>query len=136
MNDYNNQLDYEINSELMKICKCILPYLERDTQRNVAIGLKILELINTVKFFEDINNSLSVQKDEDWQKALLLDVSKNLNPDKAYMIEALLKANEINTILNTEAPPNQNSDDFIKTISPMLDDKQQQILSLFTTLLN
>ncbi|ONI43748.1 hypothetical protein AN641_09175 [Candidatus Epulonipiscioides gigas] len=186
----NNSLDQAINSELIRVSKCILPYLEKDLQKQVAISIKIMELINTIKFYNE-EEIFSIPKEGDWQKDLLMEISKNLNPDKAYIIEALLKADELRSLLNTQASTAQYSDeivsnyyntysdknpqptytsyqepdiqpiytnyqdstpqetynsipkqnaqttpsDIIKSLSPLLDEKQQQILSAFTTFL-
>lgn len=200
-----NPLDQEVNTELMRVCKCIIPYLDRGTQKNVAIGLKFLELVNTINTYSNTMNlsrSLSLERQGNWENELLHNVKSNLSPEKAYLIDALMKLQEFRSIVavketdspkpsapvesfvdeplpsepikstatkSTHAPrrrkPTQkntfkpdvntlfepeiertqpassaqnaiNPAQLFQALSPMLDDKQKQMLTMFSTLLN
>lgn len=101
----SNPLDQEVNTELMRVCKCVIPYLDRGVQKNVAIGLKFLELVNTINAYGDplnSNNSISLTRQGHWQEDLLRSVRSNLSPDKAYLIDAVIKLQEFKSILNTK----------------------------------
>ncbi|OON95330.1 MAG: hypothetical protein ATN36_08645 [Epulopiscium sp. Nele67-Bin005] len=95
-----NSLDVAVNTEFMRVCKCILPYLEKDVQRNVAISLKILELRNTINFYndDDIESEISADKSEAWQKNLLSEIGQNISSDKSHIIDAVLAAGELKSM--------------------------------------
>ncbi|OON90478.1 MAG: hypothetical protein ATN32_03830 [Candidatus Epulonipiscium fishelsonii] len=97
-----NDLDRCVNSEFMRVCKCVVPYLEPPVQKNVAIGLKVLELINTVNFYKGLDGNLTTYREENWETTLLLEIKKNLEPEKVYLIDALIKITELNNILSTK----------------------------------
>lgn len=186
----NNTLDMAVNSDFMRVCKCALPYLDRDIQKNVAISLKILELMHTINLYNGSNafSDIPLEKEGNWQRELLRSITQNISPEKSYLLDAILKASEIKSILDTGAshgcgypsgstcsscsnyptpqppfydeanscsspydfsPPPSNSysdspsassspspEDIIKSFAPMLDEKQSQLLSLFTSLIN
>ena len=46
-----NRLDDQVNTEFMRVCKCVLPYLDRGMQKNLAISLKALELISVMQLY-------------------------------------------------------------------------------------
>lgn len=101
----NNPLDQEVNTELMRVCKCVIPYLDRSVQKNVAIGLKFLELVNTINAYADplnLSSSLSLSRQGHWEEDLLRSVKANLSPEKAYLIDAVIKLQEFKSILNTK----------------------------------
>lgn len=202
-----NPLDQEVNTELMRVCKCVIPYLDHGTQKNVAIGLKFLELVNTINTYSNTMNlsrSLTLERQGNWESELLRNVKSNLSPEKAYIIDALIKLQEFRSILNikeamasstasspppvfTDAPqpspsknasstnrqrkphqkkvfkpdskPSFNSEksfepeldaepteptnyttpnpaQLLQALSPMLDDKQRQMLTMFSALMN
>ena len=101
----DNPLDEIVNTELMRVCKCVVPYLDRNVQKNVAIGLKFLELINTINTYADdatLDDTLSRSRDGNWQTDLLHSVRENLTPEKAYIVDAIVKLQEVKSILNNK----------------------------------
>ena len=106
MPDYrDNPLDHEVNTELMRVCKCVIPYLDPGLQKNVAVGIKFLELINTMNAFSDLgsfNTNQSLTRQGHWDQDLLRSIRSNLSPDKAYMIDALIKLQEFKSIIHTK----------------------------------
>lgn len=100
----NNHLDDTVNSEFMRVCKCMIPYLDRDIQKNAAVGLKFLELINTINAYSNdtMISDLSLTRQGNWEHNLLSDVRSNLSPEKAYIIDALMKLKEFRSILETK----------------------------------
>lgn len=177
-----NQLDDQVNSELMRVCKCVLPYLDRGMQKNLAVSLKVLELISAVQLYnsEPAVSEVPLMRGENWENKLLSDVRHNLDPDKAYIVDALMKLGEFRNIMsrmqsNESASPinfdtapapdatqpeftmpdfttpdfnqresNQNEStntpksnspspaDMINAFSPLLDDKQKQMINLLS----
>lgn len=107
----DNQLDQQVNTELMRVCKCVIPYLDRNVQKNVAIGVKFLELINTINTFSNDTSlsSLSLTRQGNWEEDLLDNVKANLSPEKAYLIDAVWKLKEFRSILQTKDPHEPDS---------------------------
>ncbi|OON95652.1 MAG: hypothetical protein ATN31_10670 [Candidatus Epulonipiscioides saccharophilum] len=191
MNDFNNQLDQAINSERIRLFKCILPYLDKDLQKQVAIFLKFFELVNTIKFYNN-DEYLAIPKEGDWKKALLIEMSQNVDPDKSQFLDMILKITELLSALSSQNsqdlemdeinysypnmneinsqhsnmnyaknlqnsnnfypnslhskevtqnipyPSNQSTDsnDIIKNVAPLLDEKQLQMLQSLATILS
>lgn len=100
----NNPLDDKVNSEFMRVCKCMIPYLDRDVQKNIAVGLKFLELVNTINAYNDESavNELSLTRQNNWEEDLLHNVRSNLSPEKAYIIDAVMKLKEVRSIISTK----------------------------------
>lgn len=97
-----NQLDDQVNSELMRVCKCVLPYLDRGMQKNLAVSLKVLELISAIQLYssETAVSEVPLMRGENWENKLLSDVRHNLDSDKAYIVDALMKLGEFRNIMN------------------------------------
>lgn len=104
-----NQLDTHVNTEWMRVCKCVLPYLDRQTQRNVAISLKFMELMSVMQLYSDNNNTtldpISLTRSDHWENDLLHSVRSNLSPDKAFIVDALMKLGEVKNILAEHNQP-------------------------------
>ncbi len=110
MNDFNNQLDQAINSERIRLFKCILPYLDKDLQKQVAISLKFFELVNTIKFYNN-DEYLAIPKEGDWKKALLIEMSQNVDPDKSQFLDMILKITELLSVLSAQDSQDIEMDD-------------------------
>lgn len=96
-----NNLDRAVNNEFLIVSKSLLPYLNIDKQRSVAIFIKVMELIYTVNLFSNETSvrSMSRSQETGWEKDFLKDVRNNLSPDKAYFIDAILKLTEVRDLL-------------------------------------
>lgn len=166
-----NPLDDQVNTEFMRVCKCVLPYLDRGMQKNLAISLKALELISVMQLYnsESPVTEVPLMRSENWENKLLSDVRNNLDSDKTYIIDAMMKLGEFRKIMahaqsataeaepiNFDMPDSESSSDPIKTdpirtepntasksnspnpadminaFSPLLDDKQKQMLNLLS----
>lgn len=103
----SNLLDEQVNTELMRVCKCVLPYLDTPIQKNLAVSIKLFELIGVMQLYSDESNygGMRLARSDDWEKDLLHSIRSNLSPEKAYMIDAFLKFNEFRSIL--KGPSNQ-----------------------------
>lgn len=94
-------LDRAVNNDMLVITKSLLPYLNIDRQKPVAIFIKAMELFYTINLF---SNEVSVRSmcrsgETDWEKSFLNDVKANLGNDKAYFIDAILKLTEAKDLL-------------------------------------
>lgn len=180
-----NQLDDQVNTELMRVCKCVLPYLDRGIQKNLAVSLKVLELFSVFQLYnsETAVSEIPLMRGENWENKLLSDVRNNLDSDKTYIVDALMKLGEVRNIMshlqpqedatpvnfNTEpssdpspfdpspfgfnpfttataqAPHSEETSqprtntpspaDMLNAFSPLLDDKQKQMINLLSAFL-
>lgn len=102
-------LDRAINNDILVVSKSLLPYLNIDKQKPIAIFIKAMELIYTVNLFsnESTVRSMSRSQDEGWEKSFLNDVKSNLGDEKAFFVDAILKLAEARDLLSKqEAPSN------------------------------
>lgn len=90
MSEFTNQLDQAINNEFLIVCKCILPYFDKNLQKQFAIAIKVIELINTIKFYNE-DEFFSTPKEGDWQQNLLIELSNHLSPEKAQIADMIFK---------------------------------------------
>ncbi|MBE6023856.1 MAG: hypothetical protein E7231_11610 [Cellulosilyticum sp.] len=102
--------DRAINNDVLIVSKSLLPYLNIDRQKPMAIFIKAMELMYTVNLFsnEASVRSMSRTQETGWEKSFLNDVKSNLGDDKAYFIDAILKlseARDLLTHLDTPKPP-------------------------------
>lgn len=100
-------LDRAINNDILVVSKSLLPYLNIDRQKPVAVFIKVMELIYTINLFsnESTVRSLSRSQDAGWEKSFLNDVKANLGADKAYFVDAILKLAEARDLLSKSEPP-------------------------------
>ncbi|MDA3730103.1 hypothetical protein PBV87_01060 [Niameybacter massiliensis] len=118
-----NQLDDQVNTEFMRVCKSVLPYLDRGMQKNLAISLKLLEFISVVQLYNSdtipVEPEPSMMRGENWENRLLTDIRNSLDSDKTYIIDALMKLSEVKNIMSRS---NQQADtstaDIVSSIDP------------------
>ena len=108
-------LDRAVNNDMLIVTKSLLPYLNIDRQKPVAIFIKAMELFYTISLF---SNEASVRSmcrngESDWEKSFLNDVKANLGNDKAYFIDAILKLTEAKDLLaRSETPSNNDNPEY------------------------
>lgn len=107
-----NNLDRAINNEFLIVSKSLLPYLNLDRQKSVALFIKVMELIYTLNLFSNETSvrSLSRSQETGWEKDFLTDVRNNLSSDKAYFIDVILKLTEAKELLSRQAEPDSPSE--------------------------
>jgi hypothetical protein len=158
-----HRIDKEINNDTLVVCKCLVPYLDRDMQRNMAILIKAFELLYTIKLFssDEFIKSISVERKNGWHTHLLHDVKKNIDPNRAYLIDMVLKFTEFQKIMTTKQALNVNDklphqsapdvslpptlardkneespSDIMSEFSSVLEPNQLQLLKMLSTFLN
>ena len=105
-------LDRAVNNDMLIVTKSLLPYLNIDRQKPVAIFIKAMELFYTISLFSNESSVRSMCRngESDWEKSFLNDVKANLGNDKAYFIDAILKLTEAKDLLaRTETPPDNDT---------------------------
>ena len=60
--DYVTPFDRLTSSESLRIMKLIIPYVEPESQRFLALYIRFLELQNTAAFFQHFNNGIQSQE--------------------------------------------------------------------------
>lgn len=107
-----NNLDRAINNEFLIVSKSLLPYLNVDRQKSVALFIKAMELVYTVNLFSNETSvrSMSRSQETGWEKDFLKDVRNNLPSDKAYFVDVILKLTEARTLLNRQTDSNASSE--------------------------
>lgn len=107
-----NNLDRAVNNDFLVVTKSLLPYLNVDRQKPVAIFIKVLELLYTVNLFsnETSVHSLSRGQEAGWENDFLRDVKDNLSEDKAYFIDVLMKLTEAKNLLSHPEAYSENKD--------------------------
>ena len=107
-----NNLDRSINNEFLIVSKSLLPYLNVDRQKSVALFIKTMELVYTLNLFSNETSvrSMSRSQESGWEKDFLTDVRNNLPSDKAYFVDVILKLTEARTLLNRQTDSNAPSE--------------------------
>lgn len=105
-----NNLDRSVNNDFLIVGKSLLPYLNVDRQKPVAIFIKVMELLYTVNLFSNEASVRSMTRSQEtgWEKDFLNDVKSNLSEDKAYFIDAILKLTEAHNLLRKQSTPSEN----------------------------
>lgn len=106
-----NNFDRAINNEFLIVSKSLLPYLNVDRQKSVALFIKVMELVYTLNLFSNETSvrSMSRSQETGWEKDFLTDVRNNLPSDKAYFVDAILKLTEARTLLTKQTEPDTAS---------------------------
>lgn len=99
-------LDRAINNDILIVSKSLLPYLNIDRQKPMAVFIKVMELIYTINLFsnEASVRSMSRTQETGWEKSFLNDVRSNLGDDKTYFVDAILKLAEARDLLSNPEP--------------------------------
>ncbi len=144
-------LDAQIHTEPLRVCKCLIPYLPLEKQRDISILIKVFELAAVAEHFSNLDDTDSnltrSDSSEPWQKDLLASVRNNLDPKNAYWVDILFKIHDVKEILATaqsseddkpleiEEDSSKPSKEFTENISPHLNDNQKQILEMLSTVM-
>lgn len=149
-------IDSEIHTEPLRVCKCLIPYLPFEKQRDLSIVIKVFELVAVADYFagfdpEDIVTANSTRS-ETWQTDLLTSIKNNLDPKNAFLADVFFKINDVKDILANAKlgspaptktspvpppnPPNPTpSKDFMDNIVPSLNDSQKGLLKMLSTVM-
>lgn len=109
-----NSFDRAINNDFLVVTKSLLPYLNIDRQKPVAVFIKVIELLYTVNLYsnETATRSLSRGQDPGWEKNFLRDVKNNLPQEKAFFVDAVLKLAEAKDLLVTQEDQTNTTNDY------------------------
>lgn len=95
-------LDHAVNNDLLIVAKALVPYLDIQRQKPIAILIKAIELLYTINLYSNPDAVLEMSQTQEpgWEKEFLKDVKDNLNNDKAYFIDAILKLLEVKDLVS------------------------------------
>lgn len=115
-----NTLDRAINNDFLRVSKSLLPYLEPDMQRSIAVFIKAFELVSTIDLYskEDTVRSMSRSHNTGWEKEFLHDLRSNLSDDRAHFIDAILKLTEARELLAHHEDENNFTPSFSDSNEP------------------
>lgn len=157
-----NSLDRAVNSDFVVITKSLIPYLDADNQKSIAVFVKTFELLYTIDLFsrEEFVRSVSVSHDTGWEKSFLKDLRTNLSDDRGSFIDTLLKLTELKDLIlplasglsqqtrpfeetdfsispppanSSATPPPPNPDDIMGKFSNILEPNQLQLLKMLSS---
>ncbi|MDF2595706.1 MAG: hypothetical protein K0R69_2047 [Clostridia bacterium] len=94
-------IDSATNNDFLNISRSMIPYLDADKQKGVAVFIKVVELMSTIDLFskEEFVRSIARPRDSGWEKNFLNDLRSNLSDDRGYFIDAILKLSEFRDLL-------------------------------------
>lgn len=94
-------LDSAINNDFLMISKSLIPYLDTDKQKAMAIFIKSFELMSTIDLFskEEFVRTITKPREAGWEKSFLSEIRSNLSNDKGFFIDAILKLSEVKDLL-------------------------------------
>lgn len=148
-----NEFDDAINTQEMKMLKSAIPFLDHNVSRQMAMLVKIMELRNTMDYYDNPSEELMRQeKDPNWKKNMLLSMRAHLSEDRKAIIDYALKSldmrdlvDQFNKIQNnksqepkedsTPSDP-QGNDDLNSKLKGMLSPDQQQMFNTFSGMMN
>lgn len=92
-----SSFDSAVNTDFLMISKSLVPYLDADKQKAVAIFIKAFELMSTIDLFsrEEFVSSITKPRDAGWEKNFLSDIRGSISDDRGYFIDAILKLSEV-----------------------------------------
>jgi len=151
-------LDSKIHTEPLRVCKCLIPYLPFEKQRDLSIVIKIFELMAVTDYFAGFDPGdivlVNATRSETWETDLLTSIRSNLEPQNAYWVDIFFKINDVKDILANAKPglpppketsqipperPNPSnaapSKDFMDNIAPSLNDSQKDLLKMLSTVM-
>lgn len=146
-------IDSEIHTEPLRVCKCLIPYLPFEKQRDLSIVIKVFELIAVADYFAGFDPGdiviVNSSRSETWQTDLLTSIKNNLDPQNAYWVDIFFKINDVKDLLANAKPglpppketspvPPSNptpSQDYMDSIAPSLNDSQKDLLKMLSTVM-
>ncbi|MDF2612982.1 MAG: hypothetical protein K0S71_768 [Clostridia bacterium] len=96
-----SSFDSAVNNDFLMISKSLVPYLDADKQKAVAIFIKAFELMSTIDLFskEEFVRSITKPRDPGWEKSFLSDIREIISDDRGFFIDAVLKLSEVRELL-------------------------------------
>ncbi|WP_105614219.1 hypothetical protein [Vallitalea okinawensis] len=148
-----NEFENAINTQEMKILKSAIPFLDHNVSRQIAMLVKMMELRNTMDYYDKPSEELMRQeKDPNWKKNMLLSMRAHLTEDRKAIIDYAIKSLDMRDLVdhfnkiqtNKSEEPKQDStpskpkenDDLNAKLKGMLTPDQQQMFNTFSGMMN
>lgn len=107
INTYSNDapdIDTHIDSKEISMLKTILPYVDFNTQKQLGIMIKFMELKNTLEYYnnleEPIESQFSRHANPNKTKDMLRSIKKFLGDDEQHFIDIILKTYDMQDMLS------------------------------------
>ncbi|HHW67607.1 MAG: hypothetical protein PWP07_1153 [Epulopiscium sp.] len=142
--------DETLHTPQMKVIKAAIPYLKLHHQRVLGVFVKFLEFKKAVDLYKHNNSPLSIKSLEEnpnWKIDMLNSIRPHCTEEKQCMVDMVMKVIDIEELMkkmhslkytqadNPQANIQQSNQRqaLIQALSPMLNEKQKQMLDLLTT---
>ena len=107
MGDINNSrvkenteyFDDDLSDGNMKTMKAILPYLDDKYQKNIGFIIKIMEIQNLFKKYNNTVASIKKVDSENWQKNILLAIRPHMEERKREQLDIILQVFEFKEMM-------------------------------------
>lgn len=114
--DSNLEIDTIVNSNEMNIVKAAIPYMNLDNQRNMAVLIKFIEFMKTVKLYNNpsINEVKELNKTNITKRDMLYALRSKCSEKNKKIIDIMLNIKNIQSMVNTinnnpsQQPENNN----------------------------
>ncbi|MBR1443222.1 MAG: hypothetical protein IJ583_06780 [Firmicutes bacterium] len=97
---YIQEFDEELQTPALKTIKAAIPYLDFEYQKNLGMFVKIMEINSLMRKYRSVSVTSS-DKNGNWQKAMLKDVSEQLEGRNKGIIQMIIKMIDISEIMQS-----------------------------------
>ncbi|MBR1736715.1 MAG: hypothetical protein IJ736_06820 [Firmicutes bacterium] len=97
---YIQEFDEELQTPALKTIKAAIPYLDFEYQKNLGMFVKIMEINSLMRKYRSVS-AASAEKSGNWQKAMLKDVSEQLDGRNKGIIQMIIKMIDISEIMQS-----------------------------------
>jgi UbiD family decarboxylase len=101
--DSNLEIDTIINNNEMNVVKAAIPYMNLDNQRNMAVLVKFMEFIKTVKLYNNptINEIPELNKTNITKRDMLYALRSRCSDKHKQIIDIMLNIKNIQSMITT-----------------------------------
>ncbi|MCT4686771.1 hypothetical protein [Vallitalea sp.] len=117
--DSNTEIDTIVNSNEMNVVKAAIPYMSLENQKNLAVLIKFIELIKTVRLYNDpaINEIQELNRPNITKKDMLYALRSRCSDKNKQIIDIMLNIKNIQSMItnmNNEPSPHTEINNFNK----------------------
>lgn len=94
-----SDFEQDLQTPAIRTIKAAIPYLDFEYQRNIGIMVKIIELDNLIKRYQNTAIAMDTGRKEGWQKEMLLSMKSELDKKNQYYIDMLVRFMDIKDII-------------------------------------
>ncbi|GMQ61296.1 hypothetical protein [Vallitalea maricola] len=101
--DSNTEIDTIVNSNEMNVVKAAIPYMSLENQRNLAVLIKFIELLKTVKLYNNpaINEIQELNRPNITKRDMLYALRSRCSDKNKQIIDIMLNIKNIQSMITT-----------------------------------